>query len=150
VLHCARRAIPAGFRIEHGTTAGRRDYLLRSEGTEIGMRRLKPDVLVLQGGQATAVIDAKYKRLAPSRERPSGVDQSDPYQLAAYANRYQPEQVAALVYPRDRDTEPARAEARGPWDCAGMTFEFRRLATESAACRDELASLLGVDLTFPI
>ena len=33
VLHCARRAIPVSFRIEHGTTAGRRDYLLRSEGT---------------------------------------------------------------------------------------------------------------------
>ena len=150
VLHCARRAIPSGFRIEHGTTAGRRDYLLRSEETDSGMGRLKPDVLVLRGGRATAVIDAKYKRLAPSRERPSGIDQVDLYQLAAYASRYEPERVAALVYPRDRDTQPARAEARGPWHGAGMTFEFRRLATESAACQDELASLLGVGPTLPI
>jgi 5-methylcytosine-specific restriction enzyme subunit McrC len=150
VLHCARRAIPAGFRIEHGTTAGRRDYLLRSKGTDIGMGRLKPDVLVLRGDRASAVIDAKYKRLAHSRERPNGVDQADLYQLAAYASRYEPERVAALVYPRDRDTEPAHAEARGPWHGAGMTFEFRRLATESAACREELASLLGVSPALPI
>ena len=150
VLHCARRAIPAGFRIEHGTTAKRRDYLLRNEGTGIGMGRLKPDVLVLRGGRTTAVIDAKYKRLAPSRERPNGVDQADLYQLAAYASRYEPEQVAALVYPGDRDTGPARAEALGPWRGRGATFVFQRLATESAACRDELAWLLGVGPTFSI
>ncbi len=147
VVHCARRAIPAGFRIEHGTTAGRRDYLLRSKETNSGMGRLKPDVLVLRGGRVTAVIDAKYKRLVPSRERPSGVDQADLYQLAAYASRYQPEQIAALVYPHDRSTESARAEALGPWHGAGATFVFRRLTTESAACRDELAALIGIGST---
>jgi 5-methylcytosine-specific restriction endonuclease McrBC regulatory subunit McrC len=83
-------------------------------------------MLGLRGARATAVIDAKYKRLAPSRERPSGVDQ-DLYQPAVYASRYEPERVAALVYPRDRDTEPAHAEARGPSHGAGMTFESRRL-----------------------
>jgi hypothetical protein len=86
-LHCTRRAIPAGFRIEHGTTTGRRDHLLRSKQTNSGMGRLKPDVLVLRSDRAAAVIDAKYKRLAFSRERPSGVDQADLYQLAAYASR---------------------------------------------------------------
>lgn len=145
MLHCARRAAPAGSRVEHGTTAGRRDYLLRSLDTNGGMGRLKPDVLVLRGDRATAVIDAKYKRLAFSRERPSGIDQADLYQLAAYAGRYEPERVAALVYPHDRSTGPVRAEALEPWHGAGRTFVFRRLATESAACRDELASLLGVD-----
>jgi hypothetical protein len=59
-LHYARRAIPAGFRIEHRTTTGRRDYLLRSKQTNSGMGRLKPDVLVLRGDRAAAVIDAKY------------------------------------------------------------------------------------------
>jgi 5-methylcytosine-specific restriction enzyme subunit McrC len=144
VLHCARRAITAGFRIEHGTTAGRRDYLLRSKQTSSGMGRLKPDVLVLQGHKTTAVIDAKYKRLASSPQRPNGVDQADLYQLAAYASQYEPEQVAALVYPHDRDIDLARAEALGPWRGGDVTFVFRRLAIESAACRDELASLLSV------
>jgi 5-methylcytosine-specific restriction enzyme subunit McrC len=143
VLHCAQRAIATGFRIEHGTTAGRRDYLLHSKHANSGMGRLKPDVLVLRGNKTAAVIDAKYKRLASSRQRPNGVDQADLYQLAAYASQYEPEQVAALVYPHDRDTEPARAETQGPWHGVGATFVFRRLATEAAACRDELASLLS-------
>jgi 5-methylcytosine-specific restriction enzyme subunit McrC len=146
VVNCARRAVPVGHRVEHGTTAGRRDYLLRSEATRSGMGRLKPDVLVLRGNQVTAVIDAKYKRLAFSQERPSGVDQADLYQLAAYASQYEPEHVAALVYPNDRDTEPARAETQGPWRGGDSTFLFQRLPTESTACQGELAALLGKPL----
>jgi len=143
VLNCVRRAIPAGFGVEHGTTAGQRTYLLESEQAGYGMGRLRPDVLVLRGDRTLAVIDAKYKRLAFSRERPSGVDPADLYQLASYASRYKPEHVAALVYPPDGDAEPARAEARGPWRGAGTTFVFWRLAAEPATCRDQLASLLG-------
>jgi hypothetical protein len=107
------------------------------------MGRLKPDVLIYRQDRVAAVIDAKYKRLAPSRERPSGIDQADLDQIAAYASRYQPEQAAALVHPHDRAGEPARAEADGPWHSAGTTFLFRRLPTEPDACRDQLASLLG-------
>jgi 5-methylcytosine-specific restriction enzyme subunit McrC len=143
VLNCARRAVPAAFRVEHGTTAGRRDHLLQSDASGAGMGRLKPDVLILRGDRVAAVIDAKYKRLAQSRERPSGIDQADLYQIAAYASRFQPEQAAALVYPYDRDGEPARAEAGGPWHSAGTTFLFRRLPTEPDACREQLVSLLG-------
>ena len=144
VLNCARRAVPASLRIEHGTSAGRHDYLLRSKQSDRGMGRMKPDVLVLRGNRTAAIIDAKYKRLAFTRERPSGVDQADLYQLAAYASRYDPEQVAALVYPDDVDAEPARAEQLGPWRGVGTTtFLFRRLPTEPAACRHELAALLG-------
>lgn len=144
VLNCTRRAA-VGVRIEHGTTAGRRDYLLRSEDTSSGMGRLKPDLLLLRGNQVAAVIDAKYKRLVSSRERPSGVDHADLYQIAAYANQYEPQQVAALVYPYDADTGPARAETQGPWRGTGTTFVFRRLPTESTACQRQLASLLGLN-----
>jgi 5-methylcytosine-specific restriction enzyme subunit McrC len=143
VLNCARGAVPAGFRVEHGTTAGRRVHLLRSDASGTGMGRLRPDVLILRGDRVAAVIDAKYKRLTPSRERPNGIDQADLYQIAAYASRYQPEQAAALIYPYDNDGEPAPAEAGGPWHGAGTTFLFQRLPTEPAACRDQLASLLS-------
>lgn len=143
VLNCARRAVPAGLRIEHGTTAGRRDYLLLSKQSDRGMGRLKPDVLVVRGNRVTAVIDAKYKRLAFSPQRPSGVDQADLYQLAAYASRYQPEQIAALVYPYDGAAAPARAEALGPWRGGDETFLFRRLATDAAHCREELTSFIA-------
>lgn len=143
VLNCARRAVPGGLRIEHGTTVGRRDYLLRSKQADRGMGRLKPDVLVLRRDRATAVIDAKYKRLAFSLARPNGVDQADLYQLAAYASRYEPEQIAALVYPDDGEPEVARAEALSPWRGGDSTFLFRRLPTDAASCRDELYALLG-------
>ena len=143
VLNCARRAVPPGLRVEHGTTAGRRDHLLRSDATGAGMGRLKPDVLILRGDRVAAVIDAKYKRLTPSRERPNGIDQADLYQVAAYASRYQPEQAAALVYPCDPDAGPSPAESGGPWHGTGTTFLFQHLATEPAACRAQIAALLG-------
>lgn len=95
------------------------------------------------GDRATAVIDAKYKRLAFSRERPNGVDQADLYQFAAYASRYEPEHVAALVYPHDGTVDPARAEALGPWRGGDETFVFGRLPTDAARCREELAALVA-------
>jgi 5-methylcytosine-specific restriction enzyme subunit McrC len=143
VLNCARRAVSPEMRVEHGTTLGRRDYLLRSKDSERGMGRLKPDVLVLRRGGTAAVIDAKYKRLAFSPQRPNGVDQADLYQLAAYASRYEPNEVAALVYPDDGESEPARAEAMGPWRGGEETFVFRRLSTDAAGCRHELGELIG-------
>lgn len=143
VLNCARRAVPSGVRIEHGTTVGRRDYLLQNKQSDRGMGRLKPDVLVVRGTRVTAVIDAKYKRLAFSRERPSGVDQADLYQLAAYASRYEPEHVAALVYPYDGEAAPAAAEALGPWRGGEETFVFQRLSADVASCREQLASLIA-------
>jgi 5-methylcytosine-specific restriction enzyme subunit McrC len=144
VLNCARRAAPPGMRVEHGTTAGRRDYLLHSKQGERGMGRLKPDVLVWRGDQAVAVIDAKYKRLAFSRERPTGVDQADLYQLAAYASRFEPEGVAVLVYPREGDAGAlASAEALGPWRGGPHTFVFERLPTDVAECRKAIAALIA-------
>jgi 5-methylcytosine-specific restriction enzyme subunit McrC len=144
VLNCARRAAPPGMRVEHGTTAGRRDYLLHSKQGERGMGRLKPDVLVWRGDQAVAVIDAKYKRLAFSRERPTGVDRADLYQLAAYASRFEPEGVAVLVYPRDGDDGAlASAEVLGPWRGSPHTFVFERLPTDVAECRKAIAALIA-------
>jgi 5-methylcytosine-specific restriction enzyme subunit McrC len=143
VLNCTRRAVPAGMRVEHGTTIGRRDYLLRSVKSERGMGRLKPDVLILRGEQVVGVIDAKYKRLAFSRQRPNGVDPADLYQLAAYASRYEPAQLAALVYPDDGNTDAARAEALGPWQGRSETFLFQRLPTDARGCQNDLELLLS-------
>jgi len=143
IVNCTRRAASPGMHVEHGTTGGRRDYLLHSEQGKRGMGRLKPDVLVWRDDRTVAVIDAKYKRLAFSRERPTGVDQADLYQLAAYANRFEPEGVAALVYPRAGDDgPPASAEALGPWRAGAQSFVFERLPTDVAGCREALSSLI--------
>ena len=147
VLNCAPQAAPLGMRVEHGTAQGRRDYLLRSTDGNRELGRLKPDVLVLAGDDVVAIIDAKYKRLIDSRDRPAGVDQSDLYQLVAYAMRFCPERVAALVYPRsqdDGDFALSTAEAFGPWRSDDSNaFLFRRLPTRADECRAELTALLA-------
>jgi 5-methylcytosine-specific restriction enzyme subunit McrC len=145
VLNCARQAVPAGMRVEHGTTGGRRDFLLRSERHDAGMGRLKPDVLILRGDSVTAVIDAKYKRLVDSRERPKGVDPADLYQLAAYATRFKPAGVSALAYPRTDDPQASvsTAERLGPWQSDDQTLAFTRLPTTIDECRTALTVLLG-------
>jgi 5-methylcytosine-specific restriction enzyme subunit McrC len=151
VLNCARQATPLGMRIEHGTRQGRRDYLLRSPDGNRQLGRLKPDVLILEGDSIVAIIDAKYKRLIDSRDRPAGIDQSDLYQLAAYAMRFRPERVAALVYPRSQDDGGfalSTAEAFGPWRGEDRnTFLFRRLPTSPEECRTELTALLASTAT---
>lgn len=145
VLNCARRAVPPGLRVEHGTTEHGEEFLLTSERRKRGLGRLKPDVLVRRNSAVVAVIDAKYKRLVDSRQRRDGVDSADLYQLAAYASRYAPERVAALVYPRSPTAELAptsAAEALGPWRREEQTFAFQRLPTDADGCRAALATLL--------
>lgn len=144
VINCARQAAPAGVQIEHGTTDRRRSYLLRSSDGKHEMARVKPDVLALRGTTTVAVIDAKYKRLENSRERPWGVEQADLYQLAAYTHRFQPTHFAALAYPQANDqTDPtSSAEMLGPWRSDSHTFFFTRLPVNANDCRDRLADLL--------
>src|SRR5581483_6269888 len=145
VLNCVRTALPAGLRVEHGTRIGRRDFVLHSERSDAQMGRLKPDVLIVQGDQAVAVIDAKYKRLVDSRERPRGVDQADLYQLLAYAMRFEPSAFAALAYPLDPFSSAAESSARtlGPWRSDDQKFLFRRLPVQAAECRAELQTWLS-------
>jgi 5-methylcytosine-specific restriction enzyme subunit McrC len=144
VLNCVRAALPPGLRVEHGTRVDRRDFLLRSDVSNAQMGRLKPDVLIVQGDEPVAVIDAKYKRLVDSRERPRGVDQADLYQLLAYAMRFQPSAFAALAYPLDPTSSGAvsSAEALGPWLSDDQRFLFRRLPVEAADCRAQLRTWL--------
>lgn len=146
VLNCARQAVPAGMRVEHGTQAGRRDFLLRSKAGDREIGRLKPDVLVLEGDSIAAVIDAKYKRLFDSRERPSGVDPADLYQLVAYSMRFRPVRFAALAYPLTPDSsglDGSTAERLSPWTSEDQTFLFRRLPTDVGGCREVLTALLS-------
>ena len=144
VLNCARQAAPAGVQIAHGTTDRRRTYLLRSDDGKHEMARVKPDVLALHGTTTIAVIDAKYKRLENRRDRPTGVEQADLYQLAAYAHRFRPTLIAALVYPQPPKHEEATstAETLGPWTSDEHSFAFRRLPVTVAQCRDSLAEML--------
>jgi 5-methylcytosine-specific restriction enzyme subunit McrC len=144
VLNCARQAVSPGLRVEHGTTKGRSDFLLRSSTGSREMGRLKPDLLVLEGDRVRAVIDAKYKRLSNTRDRPAGVDQADLYQLVAYAMRFEPEAFAALAYPAPLVRAPvSTAEGSGPWSSDDHTFIFVRLPLRASECRERLRELLS-------
>jgi 5-methylcytosine-specific restriction enzyme subunit McrC len=147
VLNCVRRAMPEA-EVEHGTVSDRQERLLHSQADDtIGLGRLKPDVLVRRAGRVVAVIDAKYKRLVNTRERPDGVDRADLYQLVSYLARFASDGKApgALVYPRDPDQcDLATAEVHDPWQTAvGNPVRFLRLALDPAGAIEELPGVMA-------
>lgn len=119
VLAALRRAA-TGFEVRHGTSEGEATRsLLVSESNGARMGTLKPDAVVLDHGTPRAVVDAKYKRLAPRPSASHGPVREDLYQLASYLARYGkglPSIQGALVYPLDpaaSDVTPA--ENGNPW-----------------------------------
>jgi 5-methylcytosine-specific restriction enzyme subunit McrC len=140
LLHCARRAFGES-RVEHGTGVASGAFLLVSRSdASARMGRLKPDLLIIDGqGRVRAVIDAKYKRLRTSAERPNGVDRGDLYQLTAYLAGHDVA-YGALAYPPGDDQ--ARAADLGPWQTAsGQRVDFLRLPAEEAQCIVDLRAI---------
>lgn len=148
LLSCVRAAAPS-LRVEHGTTAQEKAFLLRSRdhGDE-GLGRLKPDILVSDADGLVAVIDAKYKRLVDRwPERPYGVDRGDLYQLTSYLAGLDPEGdvTGMLLYPREPSQESiATAEARGPWLLGARNeVRFERVGVAADDAVAQIAALLG-------
>lgn len=144
LLHCARRALGES-RVEHGTGGSSSSFLLVSGAdATVRMGRLKPDLLISDGrGGECAVIDAKYKRLRGSRERPNGVDRGDLYQLVAYLAGHDVS-YGALAYPPAEHDE-ARAADLGPWlSGSGQRVEFLRFSAGEAECIAAFRSLDGL------
>ena len=148
LLHCVRQAVPH-LRVDHGTRVGERTYLLESEDERRHLGRLIPDIVVWDGTETVAVVDAKYKRLRNRRpDRPAGIDREDLYQLASYLSRYAATGEAAgmLLYPLDPDQEQlSTAEASGPWRTqARGSVWFRRVPVAPDDAVPALAALLSV------
>jgi 5-methylcytosine-specific restriction enzyme subunit McrC len=140
LLHCARRALGEG-RVEHGTGASSNAFLLTSSAdTAARMGRLKPDLLISDAqGRECAVIDAKYKRLRNSRERPNGVDRGDLYQLVAYLAGHDVGR-GALVYP-PANADEAQAAELNPWRLgSAQAVEFLRFPASEAGCAQAFSS----------
>lgn len=145
VLAATRRATHS--RVTHSARASEEiHHLLRSEDGRTPLGRLKPDIVVWDGQTPKAVVDAKYKRLAPSAEVPTGVTAEDLYQLSAYVGRLRRDDpmVGVLAYPRDPDqTARASAEVDGPWRTSGNDrIHFARLPIDSSACEAALLEIL--------
>lgn len=92
--------LPSGYRLRE---EGPRYYLSRDHAGATRFQ-MKPDFCILAQGQVVAIIDAKWKRLAPSTKNGTwGVQQGDMYQLHAYATAYECPSVA-LWYPAHAQT----------------------------------------------
>lgn len=142
LLHCARRALGTG-RVEHGTGSSATAFLLASTADPSArLGRLKPDLLISdERGRERAVIDAKYKRLRNSMERPHGVDRGDLYQLIAYIAGHEVE-YGALIYP-PADADEAQAADLSPWRLgSGQEAGFLRFPASEAACIAAFGSLM--------
>ena len=116
VLAVLRRAWP-GLDVSHGTREFSSHALLRNENGEL-MGMLKPDAVVGRSGVTHAVVDAKYKRLMPTKWN-QAPQREDMYQLAAYLGRFGlpgDEVLGMLAYPFDPATPSTPpAEAGNPW-----------------------------------
>jgi 5-methylcytosine-specific restriction enzyme subunit McrC len=144
LLHCARRAL-GDRRVHHGTATSSTAHLLLSEADpSIRMGRLKPDLLIVDAqGRERAVLDAKYKRLRGSAERPHGVDRGDLYQLAAYLTGHGVA-YGVLAYPPGETTDQALAADSGPWALGdNQRVEFLRLPAEEQPCVSALQAQLS-------
>jgi 5-methylcytosine-specific restriction enzyme subunit McrC len=143
LLRCARRALGES-RVEHGTAVSSTAFLLASSSDPSArMGRLKPDLLISdENGDERAVIDAKYKRLRRSQERPHGVDRGDLYQLVAYLSGHEAP-YGALVYP-PADADEAKAADLSPWRLgSGQEVGFLRFPAGEAGCVEAFGSLLS-------
>lgn len=86
------------------------DYLVQSRGEnrhlatreDRNVFRTKPDVVFRRDQEFPLIIDTKYKRLDAANLR-LGVDQSDFYQMHAYAHRYGCDDIL-LLYPQTAET----------------------------------------------
>lgn len=140
LLHCARRAFGES-RVAHGTAISSTAFLLASTADpSVRIGRLKPDLLISdRRGRERAVLDAKYKRLSSSPERPHGVDRGDLYQLAAYMSGHEVPH-GALAYPPAPKDQAIGADL-GPWRLAsGQVVKFLRLPSTEAECIEQLHS----------
>ncbi|HET7054229.1 MAG TPA: hypothetical protein VFI09_09990 [Solirubrobacterales bacterium] len=144
LLHCARQAF-GDSRVEHGTGAATAFLLAATLDPSVRMGRLKPDLLLGDlEGREWAVLDAKYKRLRNSQERPYGVDRGDLYQLVAYLAGHQVP-FGALVYPPS-DSDEAGAADLGPWRLdSGQEVDFLRFPADEEACVAAFRALQGSD-----
>ena len=76
-----------------------RHHLVRDMKSSQRLFRLRPDIVVRNGGDPLCIVDTKWKRLSPE-ERKLGISQSDLYQMLAYAEGYASSAVL-LIYPWD-------------------------------------------------
>ncbi len=94
--------------------------LLNENGQKIF--NLIPDVVIRSNNKECIVLDTKWKHLNPKDDIKLGVEQSDIYQMMAYAHAYEPKRLI-LLYPWNKNiaSEPG---ILCRWKLSGMKIPF--------------------------
>jgi 5-methylcytosine-specific restriction enzyme subunit McrC len=86
----------AGSGLRVSAQGGHRDCLYDGD---TGRFRTRPDIIIRQDDRVAMIIDTKWKRMTPRIDDPKqGVSQADVYQLMAYSQLYNCQNVM-LLYP---------------------------------------------------
>ena len=114
----------------HAQARGRRRWLLRDADGN-GRFRLKPDILIDgPDGRPRTILDTKWKRLTPDgQDARNGVNQSDIYQLYAYAHRFGAVDNI-LLYPRVPGVSPKCYSLDGQDSVTRIRFETVNLGVD--------------------
>lgn len=90
----------AGSGLRVSAQGGHRDCLYDGD---TGRFRTRPDIIIRQDDRVAMIIDTKWKRMTPRIDDPKqGVSQADVYQLMAYSQLYNCQNVM-LLYPHHGD-----------------------------------------------
>ena len=109
------------------------------KGRDEGLFALRPDVVIGGSDTRPIVLDTKWKQLTPHQprhEKTMGVDQSDIYQMLAYARAYNAKRLV-LLYPwhQEMDEQPGLNRR---WTVAGASSDCRLdIATIDVGCPDK-------------
>lgn len=143
VVRCAQRAAASlHLHAKHGSRQGP-GWAVATNANHAALANVVPDVLMSDGNGIRGVLDAKYKSLRATRQRPRGFQQADLYQLIAYMERFGVD--GALVYPQSGPL--ARPVTAGPWRMeSGRSITFIALPTGRSEAREALGAYLrGVE-----
>jgi 5-methylcytosine-specific restriction enzyme subunit McrC len=114
----------------------RRSLVFNAEGK--GQFRLEPDVVVRGEPRPRLILDTKWKRLVSIEEDArNGVSQSDMYQMAAYATRYDCNQNV-LLFPRVDGIAPVTYTLPVEPTARSIRIEFVNLAADLVQNRESL------------
>lgn len=147
----ALRHAAVGYQVRHGTLEGKANQaLLESKSTGKRMGILKPDALILHEGHVLGIVDAKYKRLTPTKSSIYGPQREDLYQAASYLMRYGRDESsvwAALAYPEELPNNgPPSAEVANAWSLdATRHLSFLTLSHSMIDASKKLESALALN-----
>jgi 5-methylcytosine-specific restriction enzyme subunit McrC len=111
------------------------EYLLREHESQSRKFKLQPDLLVTDGKATALILDTKWKCLkSDDEDSKNGVPQADMYQMYAYANRYNCNEVI-LLYPDTGDVTPKSYRLLGD--------EGKRIRVKVIALSRDLSSQAG-------